>query len=73
MAEIKQKIRTGNIQEEARVAEVVSLSVDQLDYMADMIAEMREMSQRAGLSTLAGVLQLAETEAAQQIANLRRR
>ena len=49
----------------------VDLSLDQLDYMADLVSELREMSQRSGLTTLAAILALAQTEAAQQI--MRRR
>lgn len=49
------------------------ISLDQLDYMADLISEFREMSQRSGMSTLAGILALAQSEAAQQIANRRKR
>lgn len=49
----------------------VMLSLDQLDYMADLVSELREMSSRAGLTTLAAILALAQTEAAQQIANRR--
>ena len=53
---------------EANVAGgVVRLSLDQLDYMADLMSELREMSQRSGLTTLAAILGLAQTEAAQQI------
>ena len=52
-------------------AKVVVLSLDQLDYMADLVAELREMSQRAGLATLAAILALAQTEAAQQITRRR--
>ncbi len=47
------------------------LSLDQLDYMADLVAELREMSQRSGLTTLAAILALAQTEAAQQITKRR--
>jgi hypothetical protein len=52
-------------------AKVVVLSLDQLDYMADLVAELREMSQRSGLTTLAAILALAQTEAAQQITKRR--
>ena len=48
-----------------------TLSIDQLDYMADLVAELREMSQRSGLTTLAAILALAQIEAGQQIAKRR--
>ncbi|MEQ1695602.1 MAG: hypothetical protein ABL901_07150 [Hyphomicrobiaceae bacterium] len=49
----------------------VALSLDQLDYMADLVSELREMSHRAGLTTLAAILALAQTEAAHQITKRR--
>ena len=48
-----------------------TLSIDQLDYMADLVAELREMSQRSGLTTLAAILALAQIEAGQQISKRR--
>lgn len=48
------------------------LSIDQLDYMADLIAEFREMSSRAGMTTLAGILALAQSEAALQLKSRRK-
>ena len=48
------------------------MTLDQLDYMADLIAELREMASHAGLGTLAGILALAQSEAGQQIARRRR-
>ncbi len=56
---------------EAGVTKGDGLSLDQLDYMADLVAELREMSQRSGLTTLAAILALAQTEAAQQITKRR--
>lgn len=73
MVDTGHKNRTAIMKTEKRGVEAASLGVDQLGYMADLIAELREMSQCAGLATLAGILELAETEAAQQVANLRRR
>ena len=49
------------------------LTLDQLDYLADLVAELREMSGRAGLTTLAAILALAQTEASAQIAQARSR
>jgi hypothetical protein len=49
------------------------LTLDQLDYLADLVAELREMSGRAGLTTLSGILALAQTEANAQIAQVRAR
>lgn len=48
------------------------MSIDQLDYMADLIAEFRAMSDRAGMATLAGILALAQSEAALQLKSRRR-
>lgn len=36
---------------------------DQLEYLADMILEMRQIAARAGLGTLSGILDLAHSEA----------
>ena len=36
---------------------------DQIEYLADMILELRQISTRAGLSTLSGILDLAHAEA----------
>jgi hypothetical protein len=49
------------------------LTLDQLDYLVDLVAELREMSGRAGLTTLSGILALAQTEANAQIAQVRAR
>ena len=71
MAEIIQRFdqEQNEIVEQAEQADEVSvvLSLDQLEYMADLVSELREMSQRSGLMTLAAILALAQTEAAQQI------
>lgn len=45
--------------------------VDQLQYMADMIAEMQVMAKGTGLDTLAGILALAVTEARVQLGRRR--
>lgn len=45
---------------------------DVLDYIADMIAEMRVIADQSGCATLAGILELARLEAAQQGANAHR-
>jgi hypothetical protein len=47
------------------------LSVEQLDYMADLVAELRDMAQGSGLTTLASILSLAQVEAALQSAKKR--
>ncbi len=39
---------------------------DRIDYMADLIDELRHMAEHEGLVTLASVLALARTEAEQQ-------
>ncbi|MBL8564444.1 MAG: hypothetical protein JNM89_01865 [Hyphomicrobiaceae bacterium] len=44
---------------------------EQLDYVADMVHELRDMSLRAELRTLAGILDLAYAEARQQAARMR--
>ena len=44
---------------------------DQLDYLADMVGELRTMARRLGAETLADVLALAHAEAAR--AAVRRR
>ena len=49
-------------------AATVDLSLDQLNYMSDLISEMRDMSRKARLATLSGILALALLEANQQIA-----
>jgi hypothetical protein len=51
----------------------IMLAPDQLDYMADLIAEFRVMSDRSGLTTLAGILSLAQVEAALQLQKLRKK
>ncbi len=48
-----------------------SALADQLDYVADMVHELRDMSLRAELRTLAGILDLAYAEARQQAARMR--
>lgn len=45
----------------AKVA--TSLLEDQLEYMADMLAELRDMATSNRLATLAAILELARTEA----------
>ncbi len=42
------------------------LSTDQLDYMADLIAELCGMARRADERTLAALLALAEAEASRE-------
>lgn len=39
---------------------------DQIEYMADIILELRQMAARADLGTLSGILDLALAEARQQ-------
>ena len=47
------------------------LTLDQLDYLADLVSELRDLSNRAGFTTLAGILALAQTEANTQMAQIR--
>lgn len=68
MAETKQRARANASDQSAHGTGQVPLSLDQLGYLADLVAELREMSDRAGLTTLAGILALAQSEAVQQIA-----
>ncbi len=44
---------------------------EQLDYLADMVHELRDIALRADLRTLAGILDLAYAEARQQAARAR--
>lgn len=46
-------------------------SADQLEYLADMIQEMRDIALRADLTTLGGILDLAYTEARLQSSRMR--
>lgn len=46
-------------------------SADQLEYLADMIHEMRDIALRADLTTLGGILDLAYTEARLQSSRMR--
>jgi DNA-binding ferritin-like protein len=48
------------------------LTLDQLDYICDHIAELREMAGRSGLASLAAILALAQVEAAREGAARRR-
>ena len=47
------------------------LAADRLDYLADMISELRALAARAGHTTLAGLLALAYVEAKQQCGKLK--
>ena len=49
-----------------------ALVAHKLDYMADMVLELKQLADRSGLRTLAGVLALAHIEASQQVAALRK-
>lgn len=54
--------------EGAPTGEVAPLSSrDQMSYMADIIEELHQMARRARLQTLAGLLDLAHSEARLQI------
>lgn len=53
---------SGSTADAAGDGRVADLAV-QLDYLADMILEMREIAERAELTTLAGILDLAHSEA----------
>lgn len=55
-------------EDEASGAEVRSQGTvrDQIEYMADIILELRQMAARADLGTLSGILDLALAEARQQ-------
>lgn len=48
-----------------------AVSLDQLNYMADLLVEMQVMAVQSRLDTLAVILGLAVGEANQQIAKLR--
>jgi hypothetical protein len=68
MAEATQIERGAAYQADPHGEPAIPLTVDHLEYMADLMSELREMSHRSGLETLAAILALAETEAGQQIA-----
>jgi hypothetical protein len=46
--------------------------VDQLDYLTDLITELRDMAQRARLDTLTAILTLAQAEAEREATTHRR-
>lgn len=50
----------------ANMPTIGHLTLDQLDYMCDLVAELRVMAAGAGMTTLAAILALAQTEATQQ-------
>jgi hypothetical protein len=43
--------------------EITASRSDQIEYMADLLAELREMAINSNLATLAGILDLAQAEA----------
>ena len=43
------------------------VSADYLEYLSDMIAELRLISEKTGMPTLAGILELAYREALLQV------
>jgi hypothetical protein len=43
--------------------EISTSKGDQIEYMADLIAELKEMANNHKLATLAGILELAHAEA----------
>ncbi len=53
------------------VATAADLSLDQLDYISDLIAELREIAHGAKIETLAALLALAQAEAALEAARRR--
>lgn len=55
-------------EDEAAGAEISAQGTvrDQIEYMADIILELRQMAARADLGTLSGILDLALAEARQQ-------
>jgi hypothetical protein len=53
----KQGLKSGQDDEIARSRR------DQVEYMADLIAELKEMARNHKLTTLAGILELAQVEA----------
>ena len=71
MADIKQIVRLADTALPLQGGVRAPLSIDQLDYLVDLVSELREMSDRSGLSTLAAILALAQTEANAQIAAAR--
>jgi hypothetical protein len=49
-------------------AACADISVDHLDYVVDLISELRELSQRVRLDPLATLLAMAQAEAARELA-----
>lgn len=49
-----------------------ALAAHKLDYMADLVLELKQLADLAGLKTLAGILALAHAEALQQVAALKK-
>lgn len=47
-------------------------AADQLDYLDDMVCELKEMADRSGHTTLAAILALAHIEAQQRSASLKK-
>lgn len=57
-------MREGNADRDTKKEpERVRASRDQIEYIADLLLELKEMARSQRLSTLAGLLQLAHTEA----------
>jgi hypothetical protein len=59
-------VREGNADRDTKKdpePERVRASRDQIEYIADLLLELKEMARSQRLSTLAGLLQLAHTEA----------
>ncbi len=52
--------------------EVIIAEADQLNYVADLISELKDMSQSLGAGTLSEILSLAHAEAQQELHRGRR-
>ncbi len=54
---------TGSVDAEEYATSSSGTVRDQIEYLADMILELRQISARSGLTTLSGILELAHAEA----------
>ena len=74
MAEAREGVAPAFIADEGSQSEnsQQALAADKLDYLADMVLELKQLADRSGLRTLAGILALAHIEASQQVAALRK-
>ncbi|MCC7250920.1 hypothetical protein [Hyphomicrobium sp.] len=58
--------KTGNTQESQVPVGTSQSEIDQIEYIADLVLELRELARKYNLSTLAGILDLAHAEARQR-------